>query len=341
LSKDIAWNSSDFVKIARNSIMKKIIGALLLITIITAGIVLLNSNQQKTKKTNEGISVSTSFYPLFYFASIIGGDKAQVHNLTPSGIEPHDYEPTPQDIIKIKNSEILIINGAGFEPWVDKLEDELSDVILMNTTDGIALQAEVEHEEDEHEEDSQANAGQDEHDEENLDPHIWLSPLLAKSQVDRILEAYIKSDPANESYYAENASALKTKLDDLNKKYEAELSSCRTRSFVTSHTAFGYLAREYNLTQVPISGLSPDEEPSAAELSEITEFVRKNEIKYIFFETLISPKLSETIAKEAGAKTLVLDPLEGLSNEAIDNGGDYFTVMEENLKNLKIALECS
>jgi zinc transport system substrate-binding protein len=283
---------------------------------LNVGIFKRSITQESAKS---GYEVAASFYPLYFFSSEIGKDKAEVFNVTPAGIEPHDYDPTPQDIVRIQNSKLLVVNGAGFELWLDKIKGELNNVVMVDTSQDLNLQE-----------------GQV----EGKDPHIWLSPVLAKSQVDKILQVYIQVDPANRAFYETNAQRLKERLDELNRKFEQGLNSCNQKSFVTSHAAFGYLAREYNLTQVPISGLSPDEEPSPAKLAEITRFARENNVKYIFFETLVSPKLSETIAREVGAQTLVLDPVEGISDEGIKQGETYFTVMESNLKNLQAALEC-
>jgi len=312
---------------------------LVLIGIIAVGAVYLLSNggfNRGLRSTdNNKVQASASFYPLYFFSSEIGKDKVDVTSITPAGVEPHDYDPTAQDIAVIQKSKLLIVNGAGFEPWLENIKDDLGNVTVVNTSDGISLQEGVE---DEHE----GEEAQEHEDEEHIsDPHIWLSPVLAKSQVDKIQQGFITADPNNTSTYEANGANLKQRLDALDMKFKKGLSSCKQKSFVTSHAAFGYLAREYNLTQVPISGISPDEEPSLAELAEVTKFVRDNNVKYIFFETLVSPKLSETIASETGAKTLVLDPIEGLSDDDIAQGKNYFTVMENNLKNLQTALECS
>ncbi len=323
--------------------MKNIWLYIIIAVILIAGFIYFNSETSKqntTKidnaKTNKH-QITASFYPLYFFASVIGKDKTDVFNITPAGVEPHDYDPTPQDIARIQNTKLLIVNGGSFEPWLDKLKDELKNVTIVNTTEGLSLQESTQRHEEEHEEEED-----EKHEEEsNIDPHTWLSPVLAKSQVDKIYQGFIKIDPNNRASYVANTEDLKQKLDELDRKFAQGLSACSQKSFVTSHTAFSYLAAEYNLTQVPISGITPDEEPSPAQLAQVSEFVKENNIKYIFFETLVSPKLSETIANETGAKTLVLDPIEGLSDDDIRTGKNYFTVMEDNLKNLQIALECS
>jgi zinc transport system substrate-binding protein len=173
-----------------------------------------------------------------------------------------------------------------------------------------------------------------------IDPHIWLSPPLVKQITDKITQALIQIDPANSNYYQTNANSLKAKLDNLDVEYKQGLSNCAEKNIITSHAAFGYLATTYGLNQVSIAGLSPDAEPSPQQLADITKFAKANNVKFIFFESLVSPKLSDTIANEIGAKTLVLNPIEGLTNDEISQGKNYFTEMQNNLSNLKIALQC-
>lgn len=282
------------------------------------------NNVKKQINKNQKIQVTTSFYPLYFFASQIGGNKVEVQNITPVGAEPHDYEPTAKDIARIEKSNLLILNGVKLEAWGDKIKDNLkgSKVAVITVGNNIANQQVIEE-------------GQS-----IQDPHVWLSPQLAKLEVKAILNGYIKIDSQNKGYYYENTNKLLTQLDELDKEFKLGLSTCKQSDIITSHSAFGYLGKAYGLNQVPISGLSPDEEPSSKQLVEVAKFAKDNNIKYIFFESLVSPKLSETIASEVGAKTLVLDPIEGISEGDMKAGKNYLTVMEDNLKNLKIALEC-
>ena len=279
-----------------------------------------NQNQNNSSK----IQVAASFYPLYYFSQQIGGDKVDVINLTPAGAEPHDYEPTAQDIAKIENSKLLVLNGGGLEAWGDNIKQNLQskDTVIVTVGEGLTNQQVME-------------------EGENMtDPHIWLSPPLAKEIVDKITSGFIQIDPTNKDYYQSNATALKAKLDDLDMQYRQGLASCQEKNIITSHAAFGYLATAYGLHQVPITGLSPDVEPSPQQLADIVKFAKANNVKYIFFESLVSPKLSNTIASEVGAKTMVLNPIEGLTNEEISQGKSYFTEMESNLANLQTALQC-
>lgn len=307
------------------SIALLLIGAYVLSALIAGGnlfskhSVTIFPSSEKTKP-----QVVTSFYPLWFFTKEIAREYADVYNLTPPGAEPHDYEPKTGDIVLLEKSNLVIING-GLELWADKLSDDFATKKIPVIRVG---------------QESISQDFVDEAGERIKDPHVWLNHLLAKKIAERIADGLAKIDPAHESGYRMNASALETKLEALDVKFKRGLVQCKKKIFVTSHVAFGYLASQYGLTQIGVSGLSPDAEPSFRELARITSFVRDHHIKYIFFETLVSPKLSETIAREVGIATLPLNPLEGLTTEEIAAGKSYFTEMERNLENLRIALEC-
>lgn len=295
----------------------------LIIAII--GIIFLVDNQPTNKPIQDTkLTIATSFYPLYFFTSQIAGDRADVFNITPAGAEPHDYEPTTKDIIKIGNSQLLVLNGSKLEAWGDKIKDTLTGTNTKITVVSNDL----------------ANQTIKEDGSVTKDAHIWLNPLLAKQEAEIIAQEIIKIDPENTNFYQTNLEALKNNLDNLDNKFKQGLSNCQIKDIITAHAAFGYLASAYALNQVSIAGLSPDEEPSPKKLAEVSDFAKINKIKYIFFESLVSPKLAETIAQETGAKTLILNPLEGISTKDMQNGKNYFTEMENNLANLKIALEC-
>lgn len=285
-------------------------------------------NTNTSSLNNDKIQITASFFPMAEFAKQIGGDKVKVINLTPAGVEPHDFEPTPQDIVAIKNSKLFIYNGAGFEAWVDKVLPDLknSQTVTVDSSKNINLIS-----------GSEEKKGQNHR---LYDPHIWLNPVLAQDQVDNILAGLIKADPKNKPYYESRATNYKQKLSNLDQKFKYGLANCQNHTVITSHNAFGYLAKEYNFSVLPISGLSPNEEPSPKKLAEISDFARKNNVKYIFFEILVSPKLSQTIANEVGAKTLVFNPLEGLTKSQVAAGKGYISIQKQNLKSLKIALNC-
>lgn len=284
----------------------------------------ISSPQPMSSDANK-VRAAVSFYPLYFFTQSIGGQNVQVKTITPSGVEPHDYDPSARDIAYIETSSLLVLNG-GVEPWGDKIRANLKGTGVMILIAGEGLfSRRIEENGD---------------DKDIPDPHVWLDPMLAKQEAHTIAEGLIRIDPAHASYYERNEQELDTRLDAIDALYRDGLSNCAHQDIVTSHAAFGYLAARYGLGQVAIAGLSPDEEPSARQLVAITDFVRKNNIKFIFFESLVSPKLAQTVAVEAGAQTLVLDPIEGLSDNDIQTGKNYITVMQDNLNNLRTALEC-
>jgi zinc transport system substrate-binding protein len=251
--------------------------------------------------------------------------------LVPAGVEPHDWEPTPKDMAKISEADVLVYNGAGLEGWVDQVNGSLKEGLLttIEASKGITIMEgseEADEEEHTHEE-----AG-------GLDPHVWLSPQLAIKEVRNIQEGLSQAAPEHADVFKANADNYVSQLESLDQEFQATLQDAKRKDFITQHAAFGYLAREYGLTQVPIAGLSPEQEPSAADMAHIVDFAKKNNVKTIFFETLASSNVADTISKEIGAKSAVLNPLEGLTKDDIANNLDYLAIMRQNLEALKTAL---
>lgn len=302
--------------------MKKLI-TLFIIIAVSIGFIAISSN--KTRISSGKLKVIASFYPMYFFAQQIGGNKADVSSITPASAEPHDYEPTAQDIARINDGNMLVLNGGKLEAWGDKIKEQVkgTNVLVVTAGDGLA------------------NKTLNENGQTIQDPHVWLNPILAKKEVTIIEKGYEKIDPKNADYFRTNAKKLEDELDKLDLEFKAGLASCQKKDFVTSHAAFGYLAVQYGINQVAISGVSPDEEPSSQKLAEISDLVKKENIKIIFFESLVSPKLSQTIAQETGATTMVLDPIEGLTKEDLQAGKNYSTVMRSNLLALQTALQCN
>ncbi|GLB28358.1 ABC transporter substrate-binding protein [Lacrimispora amygdalina] len=296
---------------------------------------LLSGCGQKKEADNSGkLSVMASFYPMYDFAVKIGGDKVDVTNMVPAGTEPHDWEPATKDITSLEKADVFVYSGAGMEHWAEDVLKTLKNknLTVAEASSGITLMKGHEREEGESQE-----AESEEHGE--FDPHVWLSPVNAKKEMENIKDAFVKADPENEAYYQANYETYAGKFDELDKKFKDTLSPLPNKSVVVAHEAFGYLCNAYGLTQMGIEGLSPDSEPDPARMAEVIDFVKENKVKTIFFEDLVSPKVAETIAKETGAKTEVLNPLEGLTDEQLKDGDDYFSVMEKNLTVLKEALE--
>lgn len=304
--------------------MQKYLTRLLCFTLMA---LLLSTNISLAAWWNTKPTIVTTIYPLYEFTKQVVGDKADVVLLVPNGAEPHDWEPSPSDLIKVKNASLVIYNGAGLEPWVEKIgSTTLSGKQTLSAANVVPLlQAQYD------EEGESAETGV-------MDPHIWLDPVNAQAIVHAIAAAAAQIDPSNSDYYSANSTNYITRLVELDHDYRLALASTARRDIITSHAAFGYLAARYGLNQIAIMGLSPDAEPTPERMAQVIRHVRSAGIKYIFFETLVSPKLSEIIASETGAQTLVLNPLEGLSDDEIANGENYITVMRMNLTNLQYAL---
>ncbi|NHM30971.1 metal ABC transporter substrate-binding protein [Neobacillus terrae] len=311
----------------RKILVKNYIYLLLIIAFIISGCSNSQDKEQSTKSAKR-LHIVTTFYPMYYFTKQVVGNKADVDLLIPNGTEPHDWEPTTKDLANIQDSDIFVYNSRYFETWTKKMltSVDTSNLKVVEASSGIKLINALE------ENKSELNSGS------SKDPHVWLSPVLAQHEVEDITRAIIKADAKNKNLYEENASSLKSKLSDLDQLYKTTLKTATQKQFVTQHAAFGYLAREYGLKQIPIAGLSPDVEPSMGKLQELAELTKKNNIKIIYFEGLTSSKVAQTLADETGAKTEVLNPLEGLTKEDQKEGLDYIGVMKKNLNKLKLSL---
>ncbi len=324
-----------------------VLTALFALTLVASGAIVSVQTAEAAPSANaEGalLSVYASFYPMYDFAAKIGGDKVTVVNMVPSGMEPHDWEPTAADIIGLENADVFIYNGAGMEHWVADVLPTLQnqDLVVVEAAEGLELREGHHHEEeeaDDHEGEADEHEDEEDHDHGEFDPHVWLNPLYAKKEAENIKNAFVLADPENKGYYEENYAAVAAEFDLLDQEYRETLGGLPNKDFVVSHEAFGYLAAAYDLHQIGVEGLAPDSEPDPARVAEIIDLVKENKIRTIFFEELASPKVAESIAKETGAETGVLSPVEGLSDEELAAGADYFSVMRANLSALKNALQ--
>jgi zinc transport system substrate-binding protein len=254
-------------------------------------------------------SVVTAFYPLTFIASNVAGDEADVSSITPAGVEPHDIELTAAQVRRVSEADLLVYIGQGFQPAVDRLVPEVANTLDVLTVRPPGARA--------------------------SDPHIWLDPILMAGITDTVADGLAKIDPGNAKTYRKNADDLIARINDLDDDFSNGLSRCDRRIFVTTHESFGYLADRFNLEQVGIAGLNPDQEPSARRLDEVAKIVRDNNVDTIFFETLLPEDLADTVAAETGAKTAVLDPLE-----SPPASGDYISTMRANLTALRTAMGC-
>ncbi|WP_380285060.1 metal ABC transporter substrate-binding protein [Kitasatospora purpeofusca] len=275
------------------------------------------------------LDVVASFYPMEYLASTIGGEHVKVTGLTAAGVEPHDLELTAKQVGRVQKAD-AIVYLKGLQPTVDKAVTGSEAKYKIDATAAAPL-------EDHHlpEDHTEGDGHDHHHDEAAGDPHIWLDPARYAAVARSVGAGFAEADPAHADDYRRNTDELVGRLTALDQEFKDGLKDATTRTFVTSHAAFGYLAEAYGLTQVAINGVDPESEPTPARLADVQKAAKENGATTIFFETLVSPKLAETVAKDLGLRTAVLDPLEGVKDPAKD---DYLTVMRQNLANLRTAL---
>jgi zinc transport system substrate-binding protein len=283
----------------------RIVPVWLLFVVLVAGCGAASGAKGKT-------SVVAAFYPLAWAAEQVGGAKVDVRNLTPPGAEPHDIELTPRDVGRLQQADVVLYLSHGFQPAVEQAVGGAGGK-RVDFLAGLGLRKGVGDE-----------AGKP-------DPHVWLDPVLFARIVRRI--GTVLGAPGR-------MRLLVARLHSLDRDYRRGLARCSRRDFVTSHAAFGYLAARYHLHQIPITGIDPEAEPSPQRLQRLIGLVRREHVTTVFFERLVSPRLAETVARDAGAKAAVLDPIEGLTASEQARGYSYFTLMGENLRQLRSALGC-
>lgn len=287
-----------------------------------------------TAAPSGALTVSTSFYPIQYLAQAIGGEHVAVTSVTPTNVEPHDFELSPKDVTALSASS-LVLYVSGFQPSLDDALAQVSGPAVVDLAGSVDL---VHHDgvEEEHEEGATEAAHDHDHDPAAaLDPHFWLDPVRMQAAAKAVEAALAQADPAHADDYAANLNTLNATLADLNTSYSTGLGHCERTTFVTSHAAFGYLADRYGLTQASISGVDPESEPSPAELAEVKKIVESTGTTTIFTEELVSPETAQAVAAETGAQTRVLSPIESAPED-----GDYAGTMRTNLEELRTALSC-
>lgn len=279
------------------------------------------------------IRVATTIYPIEYFAERIGGESVEIVSLIPPGVEAHDFEPRVSDLIDIARADLFIYNGAEFEPWVGRALKALGgdappsfeSVELLRTSLFAAS----------------GDENPNENGDEGFDPHVWLSPLNAVLQVEAIVSALSTFKPGLAGEYESAGNVLIGQLESLDRAFRSGLSECGLDTFVTSHAAYGYLADEYGLEQIAVAGLSPDAEPKPRTLAKIARRMTDLGVSYVLVEPIANARVGDTLARETGAGTLPLHPLESLTKEEQAGGADYFSIMNQNLETLVVALECN
>ncbi|MEV6752200.1 metal ABC transporter substrate-binding protein [Streptomyces sp. NPDC051214] len=298
------------------------------------------SSSSAADKNGDGkLSVTASFYPMQYLAQEIGGDHVSVDTLTKPGVEPHDLELSPRQTATLGESDVILYL-KGIQPAVD---DAIGQSGVENTVDaatltklekhGTGVGHDHGHEGEEHAEEEH---GHDEEGEAGADPHVWLDPVKYAEVAQGVGKALEKADPDHAAAYKKNTKALVERLNGLNAQFESGLMNTKSTTFITTHSAFGYLAERYGLDQEGISGIDPESDPSPARIKELQDIAKEDKVSTVFFETLASDRTAKTLANDAGLKTAVLDPLEGITDKS--KGDDYIEVMESNLGALEKAL---
>lgn len=268
------------------------------------------------------ISIVASFYPLAEAARVVGDGLVEVSNLTPPGVEPHDLELDPEQVVGLAEADIVLYAGRGLQPAVEDAVRSVAEGTAVDVLAGMPAPAGV---------DGGAVAA---------DPHVWLDPVLMQSIVGVVEGAIVRALESGDRAVHANADAYRSRIAELAQDYRAGLSRCRRRELVTSHAAFGYLARRYGLVERPITGVSPEAEPDPSTLAELAATVARDGTTTIFLEPLASPRAAQTLAREAGVRTAVLNPIEGLTEEEIAQGHGYVSLMRANLAALRKGLGC-
>jgi zinc transport system substrate-binding protein len=274
------------------------------------------------EKAENKVSVVVSFNPLREFAEAVGGDKIEVKVIVPEGMEPHDFEPKPRDMENISKAKVFVYNGLGMESWVEKTLSAIDNKNLevVDASKGANLIKGTEKEE--------------EHEEGEFDPHIWLSLKEAENEAKNIKDALIKVDSDNKDYYEKNYEAYADKLEKLYEEYRSKFDSLSNKNFVTGHAAFAYLCRDFGLKQSSVESVFSEGEPTPQKMKELIDFSKVSNIKVIFMEELASPEVSKTIANEVGAKVEKIYTIESK-----EDGKDYIQSMKDNLEKIYISLK--
>jgi zinc transport system substrate-binding protein len=298
--------------------------------------------EQKVGKAKQ-LNVVTTLFPLYDFTKNIAGDKVSVTLLLPPGVEAHSFEPKAGDMLRVNAADLFIFTGKFMEPWADGLLKGVDNkgLLVVDASTGITLmEGEDKHHDHGHGKGEKHGKESNDH-HGKIDPHLWLDFAIAQKIVDNILAAMITRDPAGKDMYTQNAEAYKAKLVDLDRRYKETFLTCKKNIFIHGgHFAFNYLAKRYNLVYISAYHGSPDAEPTPKRLITLKKKMQENNIKYVYYEELIAPRVAEVLAKETGATVLKLHGAHNISKEEFEKGVSFLSLMEGNLKNLKAGLEC-
>ena len=308
--------------------MKRILMVLLLLTLVIPACM---REEQKSDK----IQVVTTLFPLYDFAKRIGGEKAEVSMLLPPGVEPHSFEPRPENVVRVNRADLFIYTNPLMEPWAAGIIAGIDrgKVVIVEGGKGIALMQAPGADPHDH-----GHAG--ERDQGTADPHVWLDLDNARHIAGNILAAFVTRDPANKAYYQQNADKLTAELAALDERFRQTLEISPKKVLLHGgHYAFGYLAKRYGLRYISASAVNADAEPTPAKLAELVQLMRRERLNYVYTEELLSPRVAETIARETGAKVLMLRAGHNITKEELERGVSFIAIMEDNLRNLKTGLQ--
>lgn len=286
------------------------------------------------------MTVTTTIYPLYSIAKEIGADKIKLQNLIPFGVEAHGFDPTPADMAKLSKSDIFITSSDSMEPWKDKIVKSLKiEEKVFDMSKYVKLRT-LQEENDEHHEDEKGHKHEHDHEHEGIDPHYWVSLNNYILMTETITKLFIEKDSVNKDFYIQNSNNYLAKIKALKEKYDLSMDTCTNKKILVNHDAFGYFADDYGVKQYSISGMSPEDKPSAKQISELINLVKNEKINTVFFEEFASPKVAQTIAKATNAKIDALRPAENISKDENKKSYGYLQIMEDNLEKLKFAMDC-
>ncbi len=313
--------------------------AILLVMVMLIPFVAACQKGREPAQGEKKLRVVTTLFPLYDFVRTIGGDRVDARLLLPPGVEPHNFEPRPEDVVLLNKADIFVYTNRYMEPWAANILKGIPNKGLEVVDASAGVTFIPANGEEEHEGHGGGEHGH--HHGEGMDPHVWLSIPNAEKMVENITAALVRKDPAGSDSYRKNAAAYRTRLDELDNRFKEGLSGCGQHLFLHGgHSAFGYLSQRYGLTYVSAFAVSADAEPSPRKLMELVNLMRKNSLKYIFYEELLSPRVAETIARETGATLLKLHGIHNVSREDLAGRATYISLMEQNLKNLRTGLQC-
>lgn len=311
--------------------------ASIIVLVAATGICLAQTTPPAGDKSAK-IKLITTLFPLYDFAKNIGQDRVEVTLLLPPGVEAHSFEPKPSDIVKITQAEIFVYTGKFMEPWAKKLLQGINNPRLkkVDASQGIVL---MQSDRDKHEHDAAKGGEKSSH--YGVDPHIWLDFDNAAKMVDTITASLIQVDPNSADFYTRNAKIYQEKLRSLDNRYTTELAQCPQKVIIhAGHFTFGYPARRYHLKYVAAQGFTPDSNPTPKQLISLVKQINKYDLKHIYYEELVEPRVAKTISQETGAALLMLHGAHNISKAELAKGVSFLDIMEHNLANLKTGLQC-